>query len=67
MVDAMITAAQAATECDPAECDECMGRAVAAALHVMADEIESGPTFPIPPSVISALVRERADGLAGGA
>lgn len=38
----------------------------AAALRAMADEIDRGPTFPLPPSVISALVRERADGLEGG-
>lgn len=37
--------------------------AVSAALRVMADEIDRGPTFPLPPSVISALVRERADRL----
>lgn len=36
---------------------------VAAALQVMADEIDRGPTFPLPPSVISQLVRERAEGL----
>jgi len=35
----------------------------AAALRVMADEIDRGPTFPLPPTVISALVRERADAL----
>lgn len=42
-----------------------MGRrlGIAAALRVMADEIDRGPTFPLPPSVISALVRERADAL----
>lgn len=35
--------------------------AVVAALRDMADRIDRGPTFPVPPSVISALVRERAD------
>jgi hypothetical protein len=30
-------------------------------LRDMADLIDRGPTFPLPPSVISALVRERAD------
>jgi hypothetical protein len=35
----------------------------AAALRAMADEIDRGPTFPVPPSVISALIRERADAL----
>jgi hypothetical protein len=43
--------------------DEIVGAGVAAALRVMADEIDRGPSFPLPPSVISALVRERADGL----
>lgn len=37
--------------------------ATGAALLVMADEIDRGPTFPLPPSVISELVRERAAGL----
>jgi hypothetical protein len=32
----------------------------AAWLRELADEIDRGPTFPLPPSVISALVRERA-------
>jgi hypothetical protein len=35
----------------------------AATLRVMAEEIDRGPTFPMPPSVISELVRERAAGL----
>lgn len=43
--------------------NEIVAAGVAAALRVMADEIDRGPTFPLPPSVISALVRERADGL----
>jgi hypothetical protein len=34
-----------------------------AALRVMADEIDRGPTFRMPPAVISELVRERAAGL----
>lgn len=29
-------------------------------LLAAADQIDRGPTFPLPPSVISALVRERA-------
>jgi hypothetical protein len=37
----------------------------AAALRVMADEIDRGPTFRLPPSVFSALVRERADRIGG--
>lgn len=57
----------------PSEAQEAFGSAaafgpvVAAALRVMADEIDRGPTFPLPPSVISALVRERADRLTGRA
>ena len=43
--------------------DEIVSAGVAAALRVMADEIDRGPTFPLPPSVISSLVRERADRL----
>lgn len=43
--------------------DEVVNAGVAAALGVMADEIDRGPTSPLPPSVISALVRERAEGL----
>lgn len=37
-----------------------IGRAIAEGLEDMADAIDKGPTFPLPPSVISALVRERA-------
>lgn len=44
--------------------DPIVAACVAAALQVMADEIDRGPTFPLPPSVISALVRERAERLA---
>ncbi len=36
---------------------------LAAALDAMADKIDNGPTFPLPPSVISALVREQAEDL----
>jgi hypothetical protein len=46
--------------------DAIVAAAVAAALRVMADEIDRGPTFPLPPSVISELVRERASGLVEG-
>ncbi len=48
-----------------AVCAEILPEIAAAALRVMADEIDRGPTFPLPPSVISALVRERADRLEG--
>jgi hypothetical protein len=42
--------------------DRALGH-VAAWLRELADEIDRGPTFPLPPSVISALVRERADAI----
>lgn len=45
--------------------DEILVACLAAGLRVMADEIDQGPTFPLPPSVISELVRERAGRLAG--
>lgn len=38
-------------------------RGAIAALRDMADRIDRGPRFNMPPSVISALVRERADDL----
>lgn len=38
----------------------------AQALREMADLVDRGPTFPLPPSVISALIRERADELERG-
>lgn len=38
---------------------------VAAVLAEVADQIDRGPTFPIPPSVISELVRERVADLRG--
>lgn len=34
---------------------------VGQALRDAADLVDRGPTFPLPPSVISALLRERAD------
>lgn len=71
--DAMITAAAEAIEdammprigrdLGTIHRDEIVAACVAAALQVMADEIDRGPTFPLPPSVISALVRERAERL----
>lgn len=36
---------------------------LAAVLRMMADEIDRGPTSPLPPAVISQLIRERADSL----
>lgn len=59
MSDAMIDAAREAMSASGGVLEE----ALAAGLRVMADEIDRGPSFPLPPSVISALVRERADGL----
>lgn len=43
--------------------NEIVAAGLAAAFRVLADEIDRGPTFPLPPSVISALVREKADAL----
>lgn len=42
-----------------------MGPVLAAGLRKMADEVDNGPTFAIPPSVVSQLIRERADDLDG--
>lgn len=50
---------------EPAAITSWVAAAAAAALRVMADEIDRGPTTFLPPSVISALVRERADRLTG--
>lgn len=36
---------------------------IAAVIDMLADDIDSGPTFPVPPSVISALLREKAEDL----
>lgn len=44
--------------------DEIVAAGIAVALRMMADEIDRGPTFPLPPAVISQLIRERADRLA---
>lgn len=41
--------------------DAVVAAGVVAALRGMADLVDSGPTFPMPPSIISALIRERAD------
>lgn len=59
MADQMIAAARSAMSDSGGVLEE----AIAAALRVMADEIDQGPTFPLPPSIISTLVRERADRL----
>ena len=40
--------------------DEAIAAGLAAVLDLMADEIDRGPTFPMPPNIISELVRERA-------
>jgi hypothetical protein len=47
--------------------DAIVGAGLAAALRKMADEVDNGPTFPIPPSVVAQLIRERADDLDGAA
>ncbi len=59
MSDPMVTAARDAMSDSGGVLEEAM----AATLRVMADEIDGGPSFPLPPSVISQLVRERADRL----
>lgn len=48
---------------DLSDVGQWMADVVAAALRGMADEIDRGPAFPLPPTVISALIRERADTL----
>lgn len=48
---------------DLSDVGQWMADVVAAALRGIADEIDRGPTFPMPPTVISALIRERADTL----
>lgn len=42
-----------------------LGRAlgIAAVLELVADDIDAGPPFPLAPSVISALLREKAEHL----
>jgi hypothetical protein len=47
--------------------DAIVGATLAAGLRRMADEVDNGPTFPIPPSVVAQLIRERADDLEGAA
>ena len=64
MTDPMLAAAAEALKDSE---DLAMFRDELATLRVMADEIDRGPTFPLPPSVISELIRERAAGLVGGA
>lgn len=36
------------------------GLGIAAVIDLLADDVDAGPTFPIPPSVVSALLREKA-------
>jgi hypothetical protein len=36
---------------------------IAAVIDLLADDVDSGPTFPVPPGVISALLREKAEDL----
>ncbi len=58
--DPMITAASDAMT----ESGVALEAGIAGAPRGKVDEIDRGPTFPLPPSVISALVRERAERLA---
>ena len=41
-------------------------RAKAKVLREMADAIDEGPTFALPPSIVSTLIRERADEIEKG-
>lgn len=38
---------------------------IAAVLELLADDIDLGPDVPLPPSVFSALLREKADDIRG--
>jgi hypothetical protein len=44
--------------------DEIVGAGLAAGLRVIADFVDRGGPAPLPPSVFSALLRERADDIA---
>ena len=64
-IDALTAAREWAAEHVHPQPDDRMLRAYGAALlRDMADRIDRGPSFPLPPSVFSALVRERAADLA---
>lgn len=64
-IDALAAAREWADEHVHPQPDDRMLRAYGAALlRDMADRIDRGPSFPLLPSVISALVRERAADLA---
>ena len=41
--------------------DEIVAAGLVVAIRALADFVDNGPTFPLPPSVIAALIRERAD------
>lgn len=41
--------------------DEIVAAGVVVTMRMLADFVDNGPTFPMPPSVLSALIRERAD------
>jgi hypothetical protein len=60
-LDALLAAREWASEHVHPQPDDRMLRAYGAALlRDMADRIDRGPTFPLPPSAIAELVRERA-------
>ena len=70
MTDPLLTAAAEATEhiavrlgrdLGTIHRDAIVAAGVVVALRGIADLIDNGPTFAMPPSIISALVRERAD------
>lgn len=41
--------------------NEIVAAGVVVTMRMLADVVDNGPTFPMPPSVLSALLRERAD------
>jgi hypothetical protein len=41
--------------------DRIVAAGLVVAFRLLADLVDNGPTFPMPPSIISALIRERAD------
>lgn len=36
---------------------------IAAVIDLLAGDVDAGPTFPVPPEIISALLREKAEDL----
>ncbi|HEY9415193.1 MAG TPA: hypothetical protein VIQ30_10570 [Pseudonocardia sp.] len=63
-IDALTAARTWATDHGHPQPDDRMLHTYGAALlRDMADRIDRGPSIPLPPGIISALVRERADAL----